>query len=168
MKCVHIKGRTREDMSMTESRLADGVERQFLAAFDVLEAAIRTFTQNEWTTGGPPFDGPARAVAHALQCAEFYTNHDKTVRYRLGKAVWQMDASELPSPAMMLDYLQQVKRETLAWVGRLSAEGFSETVDDSGKTVLESIIYALRHLQHHTGEVCAYQKQFGHPQDQWV
>jgi len=153
---------------MSDSVMTDGLKNQFAQAFDVLQGSIESFTAEEWVSGGPPHNGPARAVVHALQCAEFYTQRDRAVFDRLGEPIWRMVAADLPSQQAMLDCLETAQSLTAEWIDRLGAAGLSRPTDDSDASALESIVYALRHLQHHTGEVCAYKKQFGHPQDRWT
>jgi hypothetical protein len=63
---------------MSNAVFAQILNEQFNDAFDVLAASIASFTPREWVTGDSPFDGPARGVAHALQCAEFYTKPDRS------------------------------------------------------------------------------------------
>lgn len=127
----------------------EGLKRQFNDAFDILDAAIGSFDEGQWRSGSPPFDGPGRAVAHVLQCAEFYTCQDKAVFENFGKRVSEMSDEELPSAERMLEYAREARGMTLAWIDSVS--------DDA----LEQIVYAVRHLQHHIGEICAYQKQHG-------
>jgi uncharacterized damage-inducible protein DinB len=153
---------------MSDSLLADGLKKQFGETFEVLRKAVESFTPEEWVRGGSPFDGPARGTIHALQCAEFYTSRDPAVWGRLGKPVWQMGPEELPQPETIIPYLDEARQATDAWIDRLVAAGLSVKSDDYSSTALESIVYAMRHLQHHTGEVCAWQKQFGHPQEYWT
>ena len=57
---------------------------------------------------------------------------------------------------------RQARALTAEWIDAIGdpACGASWDADESDKR-LEPVVYALRHLQHHTGEVCAYQKQCG-------
>ena len=142
--------------------LVEALKRQFNNAFDVLEAAIGTFDQEQWQTGSPPFNGPGRAVAHVLQCAEFYTCDDQAIMAKFGKKVWQMSDVELPAQEQMLRYVSDARAKTLAWIDAIGDQGLSAPYgNDESVNGLERVVYALRHLQHHTGEVCAYQKQHG-------
>jgi uncharacterized damage-inducible protein DinB len=153
---------------MAKSEMSLALKRQFGAAFDILKSSIATFLEEEWTKGGPPFDGPARATIHALQCAEYYTSRDRDIFSKLGKAVWEMADEDLPSVQMMNIYLEECRLATENWIDRLTDAGLDQLADEFGGTGFESILYAMRHLQHHAGEVCAWQKQFGHAQEAWV
>jgi hypothetical protein len=143
--------------------LCDALKRQFDNSFDILAAAIPTFAPDAWRKGSPPFNGPARAALHVLQCAEFYTNEDGAVFIWLGKKCWELADGELPSQQQMLDYLAEDRAKTLAWIDGIGDAGLAAAWHDTKKaaTALERIVYALRHLQHHIGEICAYQKQNG-------
>jgi uncharacterized damage-inducible protein DinB len=142
--------------------LAEALKRQFNNAFDVLASAIPSFKPEDWRRGSPPYNGPARAVRHVLECAEFYTCRDETIWTRLGKPVWKMTDEELPSQEQMLSYLTEARAKTMAWIDALGDAGLAAAgTTDGVVNGLEQVVYALRHLQHHTGEVCAYQKQCG-------
>jgi uncharacterized damage-inducible protein DinB len=148
--------------------LADALKGQFVKAFGILEPAIRSFSDSAWRRGKPPFEGPARAASHVLQCAEFYTTEDKAVFVNLGKKIWQMSDEELPSQDQLREYLAHVKKATLAWVDMIGEEGLGRAWhNDDAMNGLERLLYALRHLQHHVGEVCAYQKQNGLEPAEW-
>lgn len=153
---------------MTGTAMAEVLKKQFTNAFQVLAAAIPVFGEEEWLQGRSPFDGPARAVAHVLQCGEFYTTRDKGVFANLGKPVWKMTGEDLPTQEAMSEYLERVRGMTMAWIDQLGQSGFDRSPTNDDTMGLEHVVYALRHFQHHTGEVCCWQKQFGHPQDQWT
>ena len=152
--------------------LIEAMKRQFSNAFDVLEAAIGSFRPPQWRDGSAPFNGPARAAAHVLQCAEFYTCEDKGIFTNLGKKVWEMADEELPSQEQMGRYLAEVREKTSLWIDSIGDEGLAARWRDgdciNGLNGLERVAYALRHLQHHTGEVCAYQKQCGLEPAPWA
>lgn len=134
--------------------LTEALKRQFTNAFAVLEAAIPSFRDDQWREGSAPFNGPARAVAHALQCAESYTGESK--------AAWGGSDDELPSQEQALQCLQQARSKTMEWVDSIGEAGLDKPrPSGDAASGLERITYAMRHLQHHTGEVCAYQKQYG-------
>jgi uncharacterized damage-inducible protein DinB len=145
---------------MSEPAMRDALKRQFSDAFDVLSAAVGSFPADVWSEGGPPYRGPGRACLHALLCAEFYTCRDEGVWHRFGQPVWQMADADVPDQPTQASYLAEVRARTAEWIDRLDAEGLA-AIDGEGRTALERIVYAIRHLQHHTGEVFAYQKQAG-------
>lgn len=149
------------------SPMGQSLEKHFNDAFDVLEAAVKPLTDEQWRQGGSPYDGPARGTLHALQAGEFYTHGRGEVFQWQGKGVWEMTPDELPDKAQMLKYLDEVRRMTGDWIAALDRGPFATGGDQAGRAV-DSVVYAVRHLQHHTGEVCAWLKQFGHPQEQWV
>jgi len=152
---------------MSDRIFGDCLKRQFDDAFGVLAGALGRFTVEQWTTGSSPYNGPARATLHALQCAEFYTAEDRDVFTRLGKPVWEMGADDLPGQEEMIDFLKRAREMTAAWIDDLAGKGLDQPCGEDRTVALERIVYALRHLQHHTGEVCAWQKQFGIPMTQW-
>ena len=56
----------------------------------------------------------------------------------------------------------------MAWIDEISRIGFDQPFGEEGTVGLARVAYAIRHFQHHTGEVCCWQKQFDHPQEQWA
>ena len=142
--------------------LIEALRRQFDKAFDILAATISSFDQKQWQSGSPPFDGPGRAVAHVLLCAEFYTCKDQSLWESLGKPIHEMSDHEVPPQRQMMQYCGEVRSKTLAWIDSVGAHDLAVSPDKDGAAQgVELVIYALRHLQHHTGEICAYQKQHG-------
>ncbi|MFP4139695.1 MAG: hypothetical protein ACOCZU_06190 [Planctomycetota bacterium] len=149
------------------SPMGESLKRQFGQAFDVLEAAVRLLDDSQWRQGGSPYDGPARGTLHALQAAEYYTHGRSEVFRWQGKGVWEMDSHELPDQQEMLDYLAAVRSINDEWIASLDRGPLAVGGEQAGQA-LDRAVYAVRHLQHHTGEVCAWMKQFGHPQETWV
>jgi uncharacterized damage-inducible protein DinB len=147
--------------------MGQSLAKQFDEAFDLLESAVKPLTDEQWRQGGSPYDGPGRATLHALQAGEFYTHGRGEVFQWQGKGVWEMSDDELPDQPEMLAYLERVREATRQWIARLDEQALSASTPEAGEK-LGSAIYAIRHLQHHTGELCAWMKQFGHPQEQWV
>ncbi len=143
---------------MEHQALADALKAQFGKAFDVLAGAIGTFPPEQWQQGQSPYDGPGRACLHALQCAEFYTTGDGATWENFGKRVWEMQDAEVPSQQAQADYLTRCAKMTAKWIDRLASAGLDADSGTDQGTNLGRICYAMRHLQHHVGEVCAYQK----------
>ncbi|MHC4715074.1 MAG: DinB family protein [Planctomycetota bacterium] len=148
--------------------LVDAMKRQFNNAFAMLEAAVPSFSADQWRREAPSHMGPARLTMHVLQCAEFYTSGDESVWRNFGKRVWEISEAEAPSQERLLEYLADAWSRTLAWLDSIGEERFTggcarpEFVNN-----LDYAAYALRHLQHHIGEICAYQKQFGLAAADW-
>jgi uncharacterized damage-inducible protein DinB len=106
---------------------------------------------------------------HVLQAAEFYTSEDQGVWCRFGKRVWDMTDEELPTQHEMVTYLAEARGKTAAWISMIGDAGLPEPLPNQASiTKLERIVYAIRHLQHHTGEVCAYQKRCGIEPAPWA
>ena len=141
--------------------LTNALTEQFKCAFDILQAAIPSFTVDQWQRGSPPFNGPARAVAHTLYCAERYTGATASGSRYLAKPVHEMSDEETPSQEQMLRFLDEARKKTFDWIDSIGDEGLAVQDDGRKTNALGRVTYALRHFQHHTGEVCAYQKLNG-------
>lgn len=136
------------------------IQNQFSCAFDILRDAIPSFTDEQWRQGSPAYNGPCRTATHVLLCAEYYVTNAPDIQLRFGKKLWEMSKDELPSQETMLQYLDEVRNKTHLWVGSLKTD-LTEADSDKLQPQLEKVIYALRHLQHHIGELCVYQKELG-------
>ena len=148
--------------------LCDAMKRQFANAFDMLEAAIPSFEARQWHSGRPPHRGPSLLTMHVLQCAEFYTSGDEGVWMSFGKPVWEISDSEGPSQRQLLDYLADCRSKTMDWIDAIGDHALgSKCANTEFSNNLELMAYALRHLQHHLGEICACQKQCGLPAANW-
>jgi hypothetical protein len=142
--------------------LTEALKRQFSNAYDVLQAAIKSFTPEQWCRGSAPFNGPGRAALHALLAAEYFTTQDRSVMGRFGKRVHEMADAEVPSQEQVLQYVAELRSKTTAWLDAMGDAGLAAPWKSADRlNGLEWVAYALRHFQHHTGEVCAYQKQCG-------
>lgn len=147
--------------------LSATLTKQFSAAFGILKKAIPSFSPADWVEGGQPFNGPARATLHVLQCAVFYTNGDREPFQRFYPS-WPIPTENLPSQETMLAFCDEAQQKTAAWIDAIGDAGLTQPNAVEPKVMnLERIVYALRHLQHHIGEICAYQKKCGLPPAEW-
>ena len=82
-----------------------------------------------------------------------------------------MPDEELPSQDVLTAYLAEVRSKTTTWIDSIGDQGLPDLAvpyaPNQEVSHLERFIYALRHLVHHTGELCAYQKQCGLPAAHW-
>ena len=148
--------------------LIQALKRQFNDAFGVLQAAIGSFTDEQWRRGSSPFNGPGRAAVHVLQSTEYYTCEDRAVFENFEKPISQMSDEDVPPQERLIGYLDLTRRKTLAWIESLGEPGLRAPVDGNNQLCgMDRVAYALRHLQHHIGEICAYQKQAGLEPAQW-
>jgi hypothetical protein len=147
--------------------MIEGITRQFQNAFGTLGEAMQSLTSEQWSAGSPPYDGPGRAAIHALQAGEFYTCEDPEVWGNFGRKVWEMTDAEIPPVEAVEAYRREVMEKTRQWVAELGKTGLDRPVHPDYPTALERVLYALRHLQHHVGEICAYQKALALPPAEW-
>lgn len=149
--------------------LVDAMKHQFGHAFDMLADGIGSFPAERWRCPVPGDKAPGRLALHVLACAEFYTCHDRSVHRRFGKHWGEMVDEELPSQEQLLQYLADVRSKTACWIDSIGDAGLDLAHEGPLPAInnLERIAYALRHLAHHVGELCAYQKQCGLHATRW-
>jgi hypothetical protein len=69
-----------------------------------------------------------------------------------------MDDAEVPSQEAQAEYLTRCAEMTASWIDQLARAGLDADSGTDQGSHLGRICYAMRHLQHHAGEVCAYEK----------
>jgi hypothetical protein len=70
----------------------------------------------------------------------------------------------------MLAYTEEVEAKVKQWLLKRSDEEFfqPQTICEwTGATVLDRAIYALRHTQHHTGQINSELRRRGLPRGEW-
>jgi hypothetical protein len=168
---VEAKAKGAKVTAVDEDPLVSGFVRQFDCVWRTLREAIEGFPDDEWREGEDPFLMPARQAMHALLCADIYTRPEEmdAVLGRFGAKWWEAEPHELPTQAQLLDYLEEARQRTEAWVVGLGRDGLLSPGAGAPEfpTGMEFVTYAMRHLQHHTGELCAEQKRRGLALAEW-
>lgn len=151
--------------------LTEAIKHQFNKAFDMLAAAIPSFSTQQWCCRVGNDKAPGQLVLHTLACAEFYTCDDLSVHLRFVQPWTQMPDEELPSQEALAAYLAEVRSKTTTWIDSIGDQGLTGLAvpyaPNQEVSHLERLLYALRHLAHHTGELCVYQKLCGLPAAHW-
>jgi hypothetical protein len=135
---------------------------QWARVWDMWEETIRTVPDDEWAKGDVNYLIPARQLVHTLVCADVFTadipldQYDPTRMF--GGGSWGMPLEELPSRETALAELASIRvsvEERLAKFDDAALLAPEKTHLWAGRTRMCKMLYALRHTQHHLGEVSA-------------
>ncbi len=139
--------------------LIDVLDRQFSAAWQMLSDGAMKCPEDEWKQpSSDPFFTPARLVFHVIQTVDFYTADDRDgFDWNAFGFSWE-DAKpeELPDRPAVREYCHCIREQMEEWLGAHGSEGLLEPDTEffpQFKTRLDRAIYALRHTQHHAGQL---------------
>ncbi len=155
--------------------MRDAIQQQFGAAIDSMEGVIRAFPDDAWTSG-ERWSQPWYLAFHTLfwldlylgESAAEYIPPDPVTRGEMERGVFP----ERP----------YTKAELLEWLARtreaLAARLLTITADDETRRrcrlhwgemeAVELLLYNLRHVQHHVGQLNWLIRQAGGKPARWV
>jgi uncharacterized damage-inducible protein DinB len=140
--------------------MVTALENQFARTWDMWRRLIDNIPEEQWRSGAIDYLTPARHLCHVVVCADFYAGDIGVDRYDwngLFGGDWEgMAPDELPTKAVALEKLSQVEAVVAAWLQGLDDPALAdeETLFFwTGPTLLDRLLYLLRHTQHHLGEL---------------
>ena len=153
--------------------IGNGLADQFERMWIMLREAIGNCTDEEWKRdAGHWFLIPSRLAYHTIETVHFYSRESPEGMDwggRFGVDRETKDTEELPDRDPMLDYLEEIRgslRELL-----LSMSGDDLLADHAfpwtGATVLDRMIYTLRHSMFHLGQIQAELRRRGMKGAEW-
>lgn len=153
-------------------KISDALLSQFDRTWEMLRCSIERLTDEQWRTAPNERMVPARWAYHAIRSADGYAgeSRESSVLVGLEGINWETAApAALPGRQDLLAYLDKVAAKMRARISSLSEEellgptGFPWT----GESILEQMIYTLRHTQYHLGELAAALRFHGADQAEW-
>jgi hypothetical protein len=153
--------------------IVDAFLNQYARAVSMLRDAIARLTDQQWNVGGPTWaEVPSCAACHAIQCAEYYICDDRSAfRWDAHKwKAWEYPPRNMPTRGEAIAYLDRVAAMTVQWVRRQSDSkllAVDPRLSDPPRSLLEELLYALRHLQHHTAHISQECKRRGFGASEW-
>lgn len=145
-------------LETTSYRWSEVLIHQKHRQWQMLRATINRFSDEEWRQGTKSMMSPAQVAFHLLQWADYYcrdspNGFDKKARFGVEA---NDDVEKLPGRADLLNYVDAVEASTAAFLRSLDDTALlqPETICKwTGSTVLDRILYALRHTTYHLGEL---------------
>lgn len=149
--------------------LADQFERMWI----MLREAIGNCPDEEWKRdAGHWFLIPSRLAYHTIETVDFYGRESPVEMdwaRRFG-ADWETkEAEKLPDREPILDYLEEIRGSLGGKLRSMSDEAFlaGHAFPWTGATVLERMIYTLRHSMFHAGQIQAELRRRGLQGAEW-
>jgi len=151
---------------------SDGLAAQAERQWAMFRATVERLTDDQWYAGDNPGQVPAWQAFHALLWAEYYVQADpKNFNPRGRFGVSDRDApSSLPSRTAVLAYIDEVAAQTDTFLRSLDSEALlapEPLFPWTGATVLERVVYTLRHTTYHLGELSATLRLHGAESTEW-
>jgi len=153
--------------------------RQFGAAIDMLEYAIRECPENVWGKGDPSKGDHAfwYMVYHTLFFLDYYLSEDPdTYRPPAPYTLSELDeAGAFPDRIYTKDellvFLEHSRQKGRAVIGALTDDRLTEVTPFRRRnriTVVELHLYNMRHVQHHTAQLNLLLRQQIDSAPRWV
>ena len=152
--------------------IAPELVEQMQRVWRTLAEAVAQCDDAEWARGGKDLATPARAAIHTIETAEFYTREQPdgfTWGHRFALDCEQAEAADLPNREQVLAYLDEATATTSERLSALSDEDLSgpTAFPWTGSTRLATILYLMRHSQHHTAQINAELRHRGLAAGAW-
>jgi len=158
---------------MSEPTIGQIIARQYDRMWDSLRDAIGKMSDRQWRESQCDWLAPVRMAYHLIDAAGFYSA-DSAEGYQWGSlgGNWEdSPTAELPSQQQMLGLLDRVQAKMRDWLKGSSDQAFLAGIKEfrwTGETRLDQAIYALRHCQHHLGQINAELRHKGLARGEWA
>jgi uncharacterized damage-inducible protein DinB len=153
--------------------IGNGLDDQFERMWMMLREVIGNCPGEEWKRdAGHWFLIPSRLAYHTIETADFYNRESPEGMDWAGRfdVDWEtQDAEKLPDREPMLDYLEEIRSSLQSKLHSMSDESFlaGHAFPWTGATVLERMIYTLRHSMFHVGQIQAELRRRGLQGAEW-
>jgi hypothetical protein len=160
--------------------LKESLWKQFGASIDMLKNAIQLYPEDQWNTNKKFFYN----AYHCLVFLDYYLtippkNFSSPLRFTI------IESGDVPADAIddvipdriytkkeLLDYLQSSREKCRQVIAGLTAEKLEERwIEESGQmnySVLEILLYNMRHVQHHAAQLNLLLRQGINNAPDWV
>jgi hypothetical protein len=159
---------------MAEMTLTGALAAQYGRAWFMLRDGVRKVPEDQWKVAEPTRLAPARLALHAVAPAVLYCEQTEADTKPWGRELGRLWADapieEFPSQAELLEWLDEVEPAIDAWLRGLDEARLLAPQDEfkhTGACLLERIVYTLRHIQHHVGELNAECVRRDVPRPDW-
>jgi hypothetical protein len=155
----------------TENPAVASIARQYDHTFSLLRKSILCFDADQWREGISSFEVPVKVAYHTLQCLLYYFRDDPKKTYRevprrFGKDWWELDEKSLPDQSQVMELLEEAAGLVGRYLSRLSDADLGAPFSGDA-TIMENLIYALRHTMHHQGGLNLLSVHHGIDADLW-
>ena len=153
--------------------VGNGLADQFERMWMMLREAIGNCADEEWKRdAGNWFLIPSRLAYHIIETVDFYSREspeDMPWAERFGVDWETREVEKLPDREPMLDYLEEIRGSLRGKLRSMSDEAIlsGHPFPWTGTTLLERMIYTLRHSMFHLGQIQAELRRRGLKGAEW-
>ena len=137
--------------------MKEALTGQFKRALHMFSRGMGKFSETDWRLGETPDRRPAAQVYHVVESIDFYAGELPSEQFPWGQRFgvdWECeDPALLPSQLQMKEYLEEVEGKLAGWMVTVDLSAPELLFRWTGRTGLERVLYSLRHLQQHIGEL---------------
>ena len=148
---------------MANSQIAIVLSAQFDRVWKTFRNAISDLDEEQFSSGDIECFLPRNLAYHILETADFYSSDCETDAFDWG----YFKADNKPQ---MLCYADKMEAIIKQWLLRHSDEQLLEQQSIckwTGETVLDRVLYSLRHTQHHTAQINSELRRRGLAEGEW-
>ena len=163
----------------SDNRITRSMLKQFNRKWNMLNQAIEKYPEEDWLKDEGEWTY-SYIIFHILETAKFYlaNSPDEMVWGERVGIDWETDSKEKIAKAkseiskeFLLEYLEELKENTLILLEKISSE---KLMDQDGfhkfgfESVLEKLIYLIRHTSVHLGELSKTLRDKGYERMIWT
>jgi hypothetical protein len=143
---------------------------QFDRNWEMWRATIARFSDDEWRTAPRDRMLPVRWAYHAIQTVDFYMGENPESFDWETRADWGGDLCQLPNQKELLAYIDAMQAKIHQ---RLDSANDEEMLRPTafpwtGHSLLQQMLYLLRHTQYHLGELAMLLRLRGDNEAEWL
>jgi len=150
--------------------------KQYGHTFRIFERLVKDFDENTWLQAGRGVITPARLSLHILLGTKYYLQDPSEIRFSSGKSfkrdwTWHTaSVDKLASQNDILVFMREMMEKTEKWLLDLDFGAENKSFPWAGETKLGVVIFLLRHILFHVGELSSLlnESKHGVVQDHWV
>lgn len=153
--------------------IADSLKRQYDLVWEILYEMIDFCPDDLWRRPDEGHLVPGRLAFHAVQAVEFHLDENPHEFDGFARGIdWETCLSQdLPSGDAMKAYVEEVRGKAVQRIEQLGDEGLlspdKTMMRDDFPLAIDHVIYALRHLQYHLGQIDTLLHQRGSKSPDW-
>lgn len=148
---------------MANSQIAVTLSAQFDRIWKTFRDAISDLNEEQFSSGDIECFIPRNLAYHTLEAADFYSSECGTDAFDWGYFT-------ADDKSQMLSYADKVQTKVKQWLLQHNDEQLlkqQSICQWTGETVLDRVLYNLRHTQHHTAQINSELRRRGLTEGEW-
>jgi uncharacterized damage-inducible protein DinB len=152
----------------------EDLKRQFELSWDMLDEVFEKCTGRIWRAEKIKPYSIARLMYHTVWWTQRYCRHKKKVveldPFNFGREGDSVAIERMPDIAEMRAYSNRVRKRIMKWLDSMEDSGLCESdggFEHTGETIGERLVYSLKHIHHHLGQMNLLLRQSGKDAVEW-